>query len=325
MPAEVDSMFYEGETPWHGLGVKVEKALTAAEAIKAAGLDWEIHEYPVLVNGVIPAPGYKALVRSDNQALLSIVTKSYQVVQNSAAFQFFDAVTTTGKAKYHTAGSLREGRQVWMLARLPGEVVVTRDDVVDKFVLFTTSHDYSSALIMQWTPVRVVCMNTLNAAIGEQVGVGGQLGSVGSRFYARHTVRIHSKVSQAQDILGIADVFYKEFMEAAQRMATLALPAPDISLLAANLFGLQPGIPVQEQHKFRREAYGKVMELVEVGRGQTAQVRGTRWGMFNAVAEYADYYQPNRAGTTEARLRSTWYGRGAELKAAAWRALTKNL
>lgn len=313
-PANVETMFYVGETPWHGLGKQVDNALTAEEAIIAAGLDWKVNEQPVFVNNEIQSQ-WKALVRSDNGLVLNIANKTYKPVQNRDAFKFFDEVTTVGAAKYHTAGSLNHGKTIWMLAKLPGDLVITKEDIVEKYVLLANGHDGFHALVMQWTPIRVVCQNTLNIALAETP----------TRFYARHTQNIYQKAGAARDILGVANKFYTEFMEQSQAMATtLALPAPDISRLVTNIFGIAEGENPDEAHKLRRNAYQKTMELVETGKGQTPEIRGTDWGIFNAVTEYVDHYMPVRAKREGAQVESLWFGRGAELKREAWDKIKAN-
>ena len=314
MPANVETMFYTGETPWHRLGKKVEHSLTAEEAITESGLDWPVDEAQVFINSQ-PRDEYKALVRSDNGFVLNVVNKTYKPVQNRDAFKFFDEVTTVGSAKYHTAGSLNQGRQIWLLAKLPGELVITKEDVVEKFVLLANGHDGYHALTMQWTPIRVVCQNTLNIALADSA----------VRFYARHTQNALQKAGAARDILGIANRFYTEFLEKCQQMVKVpALPAPNLSRLISNIVGIEEGITVEESHKFRKEAYNKIMDLVETGKGQTPDIRGTDWGVFNAVAEWADFYMPVRSKREGARSESILFGRGADIKREAWDKITAN-
>ncbi len=330
------AMFYAGNNPpWHGLGKKVENALTAEEAIIEAGLNWSVIEKPIYLNQVntqIPiieesnddmllvsriempgaVKGWKALVRNDNNLVLNIAHSTYKPVQNKDAFKFFDDVTTVGAAKYHTAGSLNNGRRIWLLAKLPGELVIAREDVVEKYVLLANSHDGSLALTMQWTPIRVVCQNTLRVALNK--------GQSNEKFYAKHTMNIGNKVDRAREILGIANRFYTEFAEQAQRLAQFALPAPDISRLIMNITGLDMSIPANadEQHETKKETYNRIMELVEVGRGQTATIKGTGWGVYNAVTEYCDHYMTSKSDVDGARLNKVWFGAGAAIKEEAW-------
>ena len=169
MPANIDKMMWVGEKPWHGEGTKLENVATSAEAIEAAGLDWKVEKrglYFAQTDGTTQLiPGKYATVRTDNQVALGIVGKVYTPLQNKEAFSFFDSIVGVKEAMYHTAGSLGKGERVWILAKLPGYIKVTEDDVVEKYLLLANSHDGSSAVEMLFTPVRVVCQNTLNLAI----------------------------------------------------------------------------------------------------------------------------------------------------------------
>jgi Domain of unknown function (DUF932)/Tetratricopeptide repeat len=168
MPHSVESMMYAGQVPWHGLGTPVSTEVTAGDAIKHAGLSWHVDLQPVFAGaGLVQSlvAGVKATVRNTDQRALGVVGDRYMPVQNEDAFAFFDSVVGEGQAIYHTAGSLDGGRRVWVLAKLPGEVRLHQDEVTEKYLLLMNSHDGSTALRMLFTPVRVVCQNTLNLAM----------------------------------------------------------------------------------------------------------------------------------------------------------------
>lgn len=167
------SMMYVGDLPWHGLGTALQKPATATEAIKAAKLDWEVVKTPVYAcvgnNRLVPTDSF-AVVRSDmvdkpECEVLGVVGKDYTPLQNRDAFSFFDPIAGEGAAIYHTAGVLAGGRRVWMLAKLPGETRVIGDDISHKYLLLFNSHDGSGAVGVKFTPVRVVCQNTLTMAL----------------------------------------------------------------------------------------------------------------------------------------------------------------
>jgi len=310
MAHELESSFYFGEVPWHGLGTPVEGALTSQDALVKAGLDWEVEIQPVFIHyqgnplNAINIPDAKAVVRKTDGAALGVVGNRYTPVQNVEAFKFFDGLTQGNFAMYHTAGSLRGGKKTWILAKLP-DVIKIRDDVVDKYLLLYNSFDGTTPFSVQFTPVRVVCMNTLTMALGQVVG---------ERFRMRHTTNVMSKVSSAQQLLGLTNQFYVNFQEIANRMAVLALPAPKME----NYIISSLGIKEEDKAMWRpmeQYAFTKTMELVEVGK-TTPQSKGTLWGAYNAVTEYEDHWKKNQDRTS--RFEFSLLGSGAELKQNAF-------
>ena len=175
MPANLETMFYVREVPWHGLGVRVEEALDSKEALIAAGLDWGVIQKPIYTADVIcPSgqvytsdsmliPNYKANVRDIDSQVLGVVSDRYKIVQNEEAFAFTDALIGEG-VKYETAGSLQGGRKVWMLAKLPEKYIIAGERI-EPFIVFSNSHDGTAAIKVCMTPIRVVCQNTLNLAL----------------------------------------------------------------------------------------------------------------------------------------------------------------
>jgi len=320
MPANIDestgkpAIAYVGDTPWYGFGTKVDHVMTSAEAIQLGGLNYEVDLKPLYVNTgkFTEVTSHKGIVRRDTGRVLGIASPKYTIMQPRDCFEFFDAVTTVEAAKYEVVGALDGGKRIWLLAKLPGEMVIAKDDVVEKYVLLTNGYDGWHALQMKWTPIRVVCQNTLTAALGS-----------GGGFYAKHTSYITDKAKQAQEILGISNRFYAEFEERAKGLAALpALPSPDLTRYTTFLFQAKEDKAVEEQHKMKRNDIEKVLELVETGR--TVGEKGTPWNWYNAVVEFADYYQPVRALKTrpDARLEEAWFGKGDALKQKAWDMVT---
>ena len=163
MAANVEWMFSgNNETPWHGIGEVISGTLSSAEAIKVAKLDWEVIPKPIYDEYGREIPGYKVNQRSSDHKNLGIVTDRYQIVQNSEAFAFTDALLGEG-VQYETAGSLASGKRVWMLAKMEGTLIA--EEQVDPYLVFTNSHDGKGAIRVAAVPVRVVCQNTLNLAL----------------------------------------------------------------------------------------------------------------------------------------------------------------
>lgn len=166
MAANVETMMYVGETPWHGQGVKIIEAPTSEDAIKYSGLDWRVVQKEVYVKDpsgkMIVIPGMKANVRETDGKFLGPVTDKYKIVQNADAFAFTDALLGQG-VRYETAGSLASGKRVWLLARMEGTLLA--EEKIDPYLVFTNSHDGKGAVRVAIVPVRVVCQNTLNMAL----------------------------------------------------------------------------------------------------------------------------------------------------------------
>ena len=141
MPANVETMFYTRVAPWHGLGVCVENALNSAEALKASGLNWNVVQQPIMTEDSVPIPGYKANIRDTDNKVLGVVSDRYRVVQNSEAFAFTDALLGEG-VKYETAGSMQDGKKIWLLAKLPDKYIIEGEQI-EPYLVFSSSHDGS--------------------------------------------------------------------------------------------------------------------------------------------------------------------------------------
>src|SRR5574344_1222533 len=164
MSANVETMFSVRETPWHGMGTIIHDAPNSADAIKIAGLDWKVEQTPAFVNinGVQTPTGHTIKYRDSDNKILGIVKDQYKVVQNDEAFEFTDELIG-GDVHYETAGSLSDGKLVWMLAQMPEKSLL--GDKVQPYMLFSNSHDGSSSVRVTMTDIRVVCQNTLSFAL----------------------------------------------------------------------------------------------------------------------------------------------------------------
>lgn len=163
MAANIETMFYTRTAPWHGLGTKVDEALTSKDALIYAGLDWQVLQEPVYTSAGELVSGYKVNVRDTDRNILGIVSDRYKIVQNEEAFSFTDALLGEG-VKYETAGSIANGKIVWMLARMPQRYIIS-GDAIEPYLVFSNTHDGSGAIRVAMTPIRVVCQNTLNLAL----------------------------------------------------------------------------------------------------------------------------------------------------------------
>lgn len=165
MAALVETMFYTRETPWHGLGTRVMEAPASREALELAGLNWKVVQEPIYTENQEVIEGHKANVRDSDRKVLGVVSNKYKVIQNEEAFAFTDALLGEG-VRYETAGSLMDGRKVWLLARMPREYIMSGERI-SPYLVFSNTHDGSGAIKVALTPIRVVCNNTLNLALQE--------------------------------------------------------------------------------------------------------------------------------------------------------------
>lgn len=190
MSANVETMFFVGrQKPWHGLGIQVEGALSSEEALIRAGLNWNVVQRSITTDTGIQIEGYKANIRDSDDKVLGVVTDRYKIVQNRDAFNFTDDLLGKG-VRYETAGSLQEGRRVWLLAKLPSAYIVAGDRI-SPYLVFSNSHDGTGAIKVAMTPIRVVCQNTLNLAL-----------STADRIWtANHTGDIELKLENAKETL----------------------------------------------------------------------------------------------------------------------------
>ncbi len=312
----INSMMYVGEKPWHGLGTKLDAVATSAQAIEAAKLDWKVGKHPLVttVQGeFLTVPDKFAIVREDNKTVLGVVGHVYTPLQNKSAFSFFDAIVGEKAAMYHTAGALGDGERVWILAKLPGYIRTTGEDVTEKFLLLSNSHDGTGAVTVMFTPIRVVCQNTLNVALSGN----------DNRAKLRHTMTLGNRIEDVRKTLGILNNRFTMFEELSKAMASMPLTyhgfkafVKDAGLLP-NVKELRPGI--LEMSTRAENIMEELSRLFERGKGNDLPgVKGTLWAGFNAVTEYVDHFRSTKGDEGENRAKSLLFGSGANMKQAAW-------
>lgn len=299
---------------WHGLGATVEGLLTAAEALEAAKLNWIVEKKPIMVCGGRKIPDMFATVRNDDQSVLGIVGDAYNVLQNTDAFSFFDTIAERGDAIYETAGSLFGGRKMFITAKIPGLISVGNgEDLSEKYVLLTNSHDGTAAVQAKIIVTRVVCNNTLTAALRE----GGKSVSI------RHSALMHDRLSVASNLLGVANKNFEQMEESFNAFQRHQMTDAEIKNYLLRCFNVAP-VKGDQQFKDQesdvkkeQRAIGQILELHEVGKGSD-MARGTLWGAFNAVTEWTNHYRTYKehdGGNSKAdnKLNSIWFGQSALL------------
>lgn len=317
-----DEVFTAGKPAWHGLGRNVREAVTSAEAMKMAGMDWKVLEAPLYgmtrpgtpdkVEGMTFISDKKLNYREDAEGKaiqLGVVGDGYVPIQNSEAFEFMDGLIGEGAARYETAGAIKQGRRVWMMAQLPGALTVgSAEDQVRKYLLLCNGHDGGMALRAFFTPIRVVCANTLRAALnGKEGGVT-----------LRHTGGIKDKLAEARRVLGLATKHYEDLGAAFNRFYQEAM-----SLSAAEDY-FKAVVPdnSRAENKARTENIrGFMLNGFKAGRGASIAGR-TLWGAYNAVSEYADHTKFERQGlkaeSADGRFESIMLGSSGDMTARAF-------
>lgn len=300
----VEQMFSVRQVPWHKLGVIVENAPTAQEAIKLAGLDWRVNSHPISFGTAdgfniqhTDIKGYKALVRGDNQKVMSVMTESYHPLQNEDAFKFFNPFIDSGLASFETAGSLKEGKVVWILANLnKAPIDVGGGDLVNKYLLLSNSHDGSMAVRVGFTPVRVVCRNTLAGSISN---------SDSKLIRVRHSSNVAQKVEDLRQIVNAIDAKFEATADQYKKLANTSINKSDLEKYVEIVFETRPNGNEREQSRDKKMKE-IITRLFENGAGQHLKsARGTYWGAYNAVTEYLSHeYGTNE----ESRLHANWFG-----------------
>ena len=305
------SMMYVGETPWHRLGTRLERPATASEAMEAAGLGFQVVKMSMKMESFdIPIPDHYATVRTDTMDVLGVVGSRYTPIQNKDAFSTFDALVGEGQAIYHTAGALGKGERVWILAKLPDYIRVNGDDVVEKYLLVTNTHDGSSTVSVKLTPIRVVCESTLSMA----------LSGTEQQVHIRHTEQAIEKLKQAHEILGLSNKLFEVVGSFYTKMSHKEINAVMLNRYVDKVFPL----PLfSMQHPYIQKTHEKILELYETGVG-AEMAGGTLWGAYNAVVEYVDHYRLE-SRTDSMRLKSIWYGSGDAIKKKAYRSAVEML
>jgi len=312
MPAEVDSMFWTGQVPWHGLGTELDNPATSEEAIIAAGLDWEVKCGDIVVSdkeGPIEIPNHYCTVRMDNRVPLGIVGRLYTPVQNKEAFGFFDSIVGEKKAIYHVAGALGKGETIWILAKLPEDIRITgTDDIINKYLLLTNKHDGTMSLRMFFTPIRVVCQNTLSAAMSVRKG--------GEGISLRHFPDIHKKAELARRALGIALDYYRDLGEAFNALARYQVKQ---EWLDTYIDAVMPSPPEKEPSTRLLNIREGMKARFESASNSLPGIKGTAWAAYNCVTEYVDHFRkvPKMEVDKTRRLESIWIGSGAMIKERA--------
>lgn len=280
MSANVESMFYVRETPWHGLGTKVMEAPDSEGALIAAGLNWNVIQESIFTGKNEPIRGYKANIRDSDRRVLGVVTDRYKVIQNHEAFAFTDELLGQG-VRYETAGSLQDGKKVWLLAHMPHEYIISGERI-SPYLLFSNTHDGSGAIKVALTPIRVVCNNTLNLAL-----------STAKRSWSMvHTGDIRSKMQEARDTLFMAERYMDELGKEFEALRLKKLSDQKVMEYIEVLLPVEDGSTPQQIKNIERLREDMKIRYFDAPDLQDTGKNAYRF--INAVSDFATHAKPLR-------------------------------
>jgi phage/plasmid-like protein (TIGR03299 family) len=303
MIGDTASMAYAGELPWHGLGTKVPNDLTPEQMLKAANLDWTVDPVELFaeVGGQKLATGHRALVRSSDQKVIDVITDDWNPMQNQKAFEFFNDFVGAGDMEMHTAGSLKDGKIVWALAKVNESFdLFGGKDQVDSYLLFTNPHSYGQSIDVRFTPIRVVCNNTLTLSL-----------NTAAKQMVKVSHRREFDADMVKETLGVA----KEKLQSYKEMAAYLSQKRFTDETVVDYFKRVFPVLTQKQEGAKELSKSAALALEVIDTQPGAEFgRGSFWQAFNTVTFMTDHLIGRSADT---RLQSAWYGQNKTLKTKA--------
>lgn len=301
----VAQMVYVGETPWHGLGTKIPADLSPQQVLEKAGLDWTVEKHPAFakVNGKSVSVGWSALTRSSDDKILSVVSNEWNPLQNHEAFNFFDEYCRAGDMEMHTAGSLKDGQIVWALAKVKDSFELFKGDRVDSYMLLTNPHKFGQSIDVRFTPIRVVCNNTLTLSLSQN-----------AERQVKKSHRTEFNSDQVKEQLGIATTKLAKYKEMAEFLGSKRFTEDTLKQYFNNVF------PVlaynKEKGPQRKELSKSATRALEVITTQPGAqfAEGSWWQAFNATTYLVDH---EIGKSVDTRLSSAWFGPNKNLKVKA--------
>jgi phage/plasmid-like protein (TIGR03299 family) len=298
-------MAYAGETPWHGLGTKVAPDLSPIQIMSKAGLDWTVEKETMTTASGVEIEGKKALVRSADNKVLDVVGDNWNPVQNEQAFEFFSEYTLAGDMEMHTAGSLKGGQMVWALAKVKESFDILGGDQVDSYLLFSNPHKYGKAIDVRFTPIRVVCNNTLSMSLGQNVANSVTLNH-----------RNEFNPAMVKEQMGIASEKFAKYKEMAEFLSTKKFSMDALVQYYNEVFPrtYQGKKDVQVKTFADLSSNGqKAYSYLETQPGAHFG-EGSWWQALNSVTYLTDHKMGREV---DSRLTSAWFGQNQTRKIRA--------
>lgn len=326
----VETMAYQGQVPWHGLGNELQSGQSLDKWAVSAGMDWTIEQTPVRYvtgqeDGMVSIGSFEqqqVLYRSDTKAPLSVVSSRYKVVQPREILEFYRDLTEHAGFELETAGVLKGGTKLWALAHTGQHARLKGGDDVRGYLLLATACDGTLATTAQFTSVRVVCNNTLAIAIGR---TGADQGA--GIIKVPHSTHFNADLVKSQ--LGITVSSWDRFISQMKHLSKRKVSSVEAEDYFQKVLSCTPKDPdfsdsdlaeggeVGKAAMRNERAYKRVQELY-TGAAMGAKMEsadGSAWGLLNAVTEFVDHHR--RARNQDNRLDSAWFGQGAALKQSA--------
>ena len=298
MAHQVETMAYAGEVPWHGLGVPVSNDLTPVQMMEKAGVDWSVQECESFVdfNGERISTGQKALVRSTDGRVLTNVGKDWNPVQNEQAFEFFSEYVFAGDMEMHTAGSLKDGQMVWALAKVKDSFDLFGGDTVESYLLFSNPHQYGKSIDVRFTPIRVVCNNTLSLSLSMQAERQVKVGH-----------RVEFNPGEVKEALGIASEKLATYREMAEYLGSKRFSMDKLVEYYNTVYPRTSDKRVQDKKLSVETLSRNAKECLNVLETQPGAefAEGSWWQAYNSVTFVTDHVQGRNADN---RLYSSWFG-----------------
>lgn len=291
----VAQMAYAGDVPWHGLGTRVSPDLTPAQMMEKAGLDWEVKKYTLFaeVKKQRVKSDRKALVRSSDSKILTTVGGDWNPVQNADAFDFFHEFVLAGDMEMHTAGSLKGGQMVWALAKVKESFDIFGGDQVDSYMLFSNPHMYGKSIDIRFTPIRVVCNNTLTMSLHGAANVGYKSGH-----------RTQFDADDAKGAMGLAHEKFAKYREMAEFLGSKRVTGDSLIEYFSSVFPRTSGSRKVEKFEDLSRNAQLAHSVMETQPGAEF-AEGSFWQAFNATTYVTDHLQGRNADN---RLYSQWFG-----------------
>ena len=308
MAAEIEviagkaQMVYVGEVPWHGLGHEISPNLTPAETCEEAGVNWEVKKFPAYatVNGKKIKVDRSALVRLSDNKVLDVVGENWHPTQNIDAFNFFNDFIKAGEMQMHTAGSLKGGQYVWALAKTNESFKVGKKDQVDSYLLLTNPHKFGYAIDVRFTPIRVVCNNTLTLSLASK-----------SVNMVKVSHRRIFDANEVKEIMGLASSKLKTYKEMADFLYSKKYTNKTVSDYFQQIW---PVITVKDKPRKDISKSASIAASVLLSQPGVEYAGGTWWNAYNAVTYMTDHLIGRNEDN---RLTSAWYGINKGLKVKA--------